>query len=100
MKAYVQENLRVFTAYMKKRLPGVRITEPEGTFVVWVDYAGAGLSAADVEETIAGAGCFAGDEGPDYYGPDTCVRYSLAVPRGELIKALDHLDKALSVKGL
>ena len=58
------------------------------------------LSAADVEETIAGAGCFAGDEGPDYYGPDTCVRYSLAVPRGELVKALDHLDKALSVKGL
>jgi len=100
MKAYVQENLRVFTAYMKKRLPGVRITEPEGTFVVWVDYAGAGLSAADVEETIAGAGCLAGDEGPDYYGSDTCVRYSLAVPRGELIKALDHLDKALSVKGL
>ncbi len=100
MKAYVQENLRLFTDFMKKRLPGAAVTEPEGTFVVWVDYAGAGLSAADIQETIAGAGCFVGDEGPDYYGRETCVRYSLAVPRAELQKALAHLDKALSVKGL
>ena len=100
LKAYVQENLRVFTAYMKKRLPGVRITEPEGTFVVWVDYAGAGLTAQDVHHVIAEAGCFVGDEGPDYYGPDTCVRYSLAVPRAELIRALEKLDQALSLKHL
>lgn len=100
MKAYVQENLRLFTTYMKKRLPGVRITEPEGTFVVWVDYAGAGFTAQEIRETIAGAGCFVGDEGPDYYGWETCVRYSLAVPRAELVKALDHLDQALSLKGL
>lgn len=100
MKAYVQENLRVFTAYMKKRLPGVRVTEPEGTFVVWVDYAGAGLTADDVHHIIGEAGCFVGDEGPDYYGPATCVRYSLAVPRAELCKALDHLDQVLSLKGL
>ncbi len=100
MKAYVQQNLRIFTEFMKKRLPGAVVTEPEGTFVVWVDYAGAGLSAADIQETIAGAGCFVGDEGPDYYGRETCVRYSLAVPRAELRKALDHLDRALSLKGL
>lgn len=100
MKAYVQENLRIFTAFMKKRLPGAVVTEPEGTFVVWVDYAGAGLSASDIQEVIVKAGCFVGDEGPDYYGPDTCVRYSLAVPRAELLKALDHLDKALLLQGL
>lgn len=100
MKAYVQENLRVFTSYIKKRLPGAVVTEPEGTFVVWVDYAGAGLSANDVHHIIGEAGCFVGDEGPDYYGPDTCVRYSLAVPRAELVKALDHLDNVLSLQGL
>lgn len=100
MKAYVQENLRLFTTYMKKRLPGAVVTEPEGTYVVWVDYAGAGLSAEDIRDTIAGAGCFVGDEGPDYYGRETCVRYSLAVPRAELLRALEYLDRALSVKGL
>lgn len=100
MKAYVQENLRIFTSFMKKRLPGAVVTEPEGTFVVWVDYAGAGLTAEDIRQTIAGTGCFVGDEGPDYYGRETCVRYSLAVPRAELVKALDHLDKALSLQGL
>jgi cystathionine beta-lyase len=100
MKAYVQENLRIFTTYIKKRLPGAVVTEPEGTFVVWVDYAGAGLSANDVHHIIGEAGCFVGDEGPDYYGPATCVRYSLAVPRAELVKALDHLDSTLSLQGL
>ena len=100
MKAYVQENLRIFTAYMQKRLPGTAVTQPEGTFVVWVDYAGAGLTVQDIHETIAGAGCFVGDEGPEYYGPETCVRYSLAVPRAELQKALESLDRALSLQGL
>ena len=96
MKAHVQENLRIFTTFMKKRLPGAVVTEPEGTFVVWVDYAGAGLAAEDIRRIIAGAGCFVGDEGPDYYGRETCVRYSLAVPRNELCKALEHLDRTLS----
>lgn len=100
MKAHVQENLRIFATFMKKRLPGAVVTEPEGTFVVWVDYAGAGLTAADIRETIAGKGCFVGDEGPDYYGRETCVRYSLAVPGAELRKALDHLDRVLLLKGL
>ena len=85
---------------MKKRLPGAVITEPEGTFVVWVDYAGAGFTAQDVHQRIAQVSCFVGDEGPDYYGPETCVRYSLAVPRAELIRALDHLDRSLSRKNL
>lgn len=95
MKAYVQENIRLVEEFMKKYLPAVHVDKPEGTFVLWVDYAALGLDAAALENLLVKRGCFAGDQGDEYYGPATCVRYSLAVPRGELEKSLAHLQEAL-----
>ena len=80
---------------MKKYLPEVNVTKPEGTFVIWVDYSALGMDAEALEELLVHKGCFAGDVGDDYYGPDTCVRYSLAVPRNELEKSLEKLKEAL-----
>lgn len=95
LRAYVQENFRLVRDFMKKYLPGAVVTEPEGTFVLWVDFAPAGLSAQDVQQKIVTEGCFAGDPGEDYLGRDTCMRFSLAVPRAELCRSLEHLAQAL-----
>lgn len=95
MKAYVQENISLVEDFMKKYLPAVRVNKPEGTFVIWVDYAALKLDADALEALLVRQGCFAGDRGDEYYGPDTCVRYSLAVPRGELEKSLARLKEAL-----
>ena len=95
MKAYVWENYRLLAEFMQKNLPAVKVTRPEGTFVVWVDYAALGMDAAALDALLVRRGCFAGDTGDEYYGPDACVRYSLAVPRGELEKSLAKLKEAL-----
>ena len=36
-----------------------------------------------------------GDGGEEYFGKNTCVRYSLAVPKAELVKTLDQVATAL-----
>lgn len=95
MKAYVWENFCLVEEFMKKYLPAVKVTKPEGTFVIWVDYSALGMDAEALEDLLVRRGCFAGDMGDDYYGPDTCVRYSLAVPRKELEKSLDKLAETL-----
>ena len=96
LKAYVRKNLELVTDFMQKNLPAVKVTKPEGTFVIWVDYAALGMEAEALEELLVHRGCFAGDRGDEYYGPDTCVRYSLAVPRAELERSLARLQEALS----
>lgn len=95
MKAYVQENFRLLADFMKKYLPAVNVTGPEGTFVVWVDYSPLGMTGEELEQLLVRRGLFAGDAGDEYYGPETCMRYSLAVPRAELIRSLERLKEAL-----
>jgi len=95
MKAYVWENFCLVEEFMQKYLPAAKVTKPEGTFVIWVDYSALGMDAEALEHLLVRQGCFAGDMGDDYYGPDTCVRYSLAVPRKELEKSLDKLAETL-----
>lgn len=96
MRAYVQENVQLLRDFMKKYLPDAVMTQPEGTFVVWVDFAPAGMTAADVNALIVEKGCFAGDPGEEYNGREACMRFSMAVPRAELCKSLGYLAKALN----
>lgn len=98
MKAYVRGNYRVFKAFIQERFPGAVVTEPEGTYVIWVDFAGTGMTGAELVRLISEEGLFVGDEGGEYYGRETCFRYCLAVPRKELIRSLTRLDAALKVR--
>ena len=96
MRAYVQENACMVKEFMKKYLPAAVVTEPEGTFVMWIDFEPAGMSYEDVQAVIVNKGCFAGDPGEDYLGRESCMRFSLAVPRAELKKSLAYLAQALT----
>lgn len=95
MKAYVWQNCCLVNEFMKKYLPQAVVTMPEGTFVIWVDYADAGLTQETLEALLVREGCFAGDAGHEYDGPGTCMRYALAVPRKELEKSLAYLAQVL-----
>ena len=96
LRSYVQENMRIVTAFMKEYFPGAVVTQPEGTFVLWVDFAPAGMSGRDVQALIVEKGCFAGDPGEEYLDREACMRFALAVPRGELERSLRYLAQAIS----
>ena len=44
MKNYVKENIEFVKQYVEKQLPGVNMVEHEGTYLVWLDFRGTGLS--------------------------------------------------------
>lgn len=100
LKAYVWSNYEIFRAFFQKRFPEAVITEPEGSYVVWVDFSGTGMSGKELVQLLCEDGLFTGDEGEDYYGKDTCFRYCLAVPRRELERSLTRLDAALKSRKL
>jgi len=95
MKAYVWKNFEYFRDFLRENLPEAVVTEPEGSFVVWVDYGKTGMDPRQLERLLCEEGLFVGDEGGEFYGRDTCFRYSLAVPLGELKRSLAKLKDAL-----
>jgi len=95
LKSYVWGNYEVFRDFIRENFPGAVVTEPEGSFVVWVDYGGCGMKPEELVKLLCEEGLFVGDEGEEFYGRPTCFRYCLAVPRKDLETSLAYLKKAL-----
>jgi len=100
---YLHENLNYLRSFLKDRIPKVKLVEPEGTFLVWLDFRELGLETKELEQFIAQKGRLAlnsgywfGRQGAGY------ARMTIACPRSRLEEGLTRLEQAidgLSVKG-
>ena len=52
MLKYVKDNIDFISQYVKENLPGVRMVEHEGTYLVWLDFRGIGLDEKTLEHKI------------------------------------------------
>lgn len=96
LMVYLKGNLDFFRSFLRERLPELRLIEPEGTYLLWVDMRGLGLSdaaLADLIENRAGLWLDAGSVfGPDGSGFE---RFNIACPRATLRQALEQLERAV-----
>lgn len=95
LNRYLWDNYLVFDRFLKEQLPKAKLIAPNGTFVLWVDYSAYGDRWNELNGLMREKGMLAGDEGEEYYGKPSCVRYSIAVPREELEKTLVRAAEAL-----
>lgn len=96
MHAYVKDNIAYAEWFVKERLSGVKMAEPEGTYLVWLDFRNLNLSDAKLEELIvkkAGlwldSGRIFGEAGRGFQ------RMNVACPRKTLEEAFVRLEQAL-----
>ncbi len=52
MLSYVKSNIDYVREFTKNELPGVKFIEGEGTFLVWLDFRGTGLSFEEIDRRI------------------------------------------------
>lgn len=93
---YLEENLKYVRSFIGKELPGVRLIEPEGTYLIWVDFSGLGLSDEELEDLIVDKAHLWLDPG-SIFGPETAQfqRFNIACPRKTLEQAFDQLKAAI-----
>lgn len=96
MHAYVRDNIAYVKNYVEQYLPGVRMTEHEGTYLVWLDFSGIGLSETELEDLIVNraklwldGGTMFGECGKGFQ------RINVACPRSILKEAMKRLEGAL-----
>lgn len=94
--AYIQKNIELVRSYVAEHLQGVRMTDHEGTYLVWLDFSGTGLSADELENLIIhraklwlDSGKIFGSSGKGFQ------RINVACPRSVLKEALDRIKEAL-----
>lgn len=94
--AYLEENLRHTRAFLAEHLPQVKLIEPEGTYLLWLDCRGTGLSPEEQEEAIVQRGRIWLDEGRIFgAGGEGFQRINMACPWAILEEGLKRLAFAL-----
>ncbi len=97
LKKYLSGNLNYIREFLKEQLPELKLIEPEGTYLVWIDFKDLKLTEEELEVLIVkkaklwlDAGTIFGPEGIGFQ------RINIACPRVTLAQALKQLKAAIS----
>jgi cystathionine beta-lyase len=95
--AYLAENLRFVREFLAARIPRIRLVEPQGTYLLWLDFTDSGLSETDRKHLIVNQAKLWLDAGSMFgAGGEHFERINIACPRQVLAQALQQLEAALS----
>ncbi|MFX0071421.1 MAG: MalY/PatB family protein [Candidatus Hermodarchaeota archaeon] len=89
---YIQTNLEFLKDYIKKKLPEIKVIEPEGTYLVWLDFRKLGFSVNELSNVLFDKAKVALFEGW-LFGRNGrgFERINIACPRSTLKQALDQI---------
>ena len=92
---YVNANMDYVVNYIGKNLPDLKIRKSEGTYMVWVDFRGTGMTTDEIEHFIIHKAHIGVDMGT-WFGPggEGWLRFNLACPRFLVEKAMEMLSEA------
>ena len=92
---YIEENHARTKSFLAAQLPKVRLVEPEGTYLLWLDFSAYGLSDKELNEKIIHEANLWLDDGPIFgAGGSGFQRINIACPWSTLENGLEHLAKA------
>jgi len=93
---YVRENRDFAIGYLRERLPEIGCAPQEGTYLMWLDFTGLGLSHEAVMDLLVNharvalnSGLFFGEAGRGWF------RMNLATPRANVERTLENIRKAI-----
>ena len=93
---YVRENRDFAISFLRERLPEIGCAPQEGTYLMWLDFSGVGLSHEAVMDLLVNrarvalnSGLFFGETGRGWF------RMNLATPRANVERTLENISKAI-----
>lgn len=100
LKSYLYDNYQYIKTFLEKRLPQIKLIEPEGTYLLWLDCRGLGLSESELEDLVVNKANLWLDRGA-MFGKDGegFERINIACPRKTLAQALEQLADAVGQLG-
>ena len=93
---YLDGNRRLFDEGIA-RIPGLRSTPLEATYLAWVDFSGTGMTPAEVTERVEKVAKIATNHGSSFgKGGESFLRFNLACPRAQVAEAVERLAGAFA----
>ena len=92
---YLQENISFVSTFFKEHLPEVTIMQPEGTYLIWLDFSALNLTDSSLQDKLVHKGKVVLNAGITF-GPEgsNCMRLNIACPKKTLLDGLERIKKA------
>ncbi len=91
--SYLDENMDFLIKFLGEKLPAIKASKSEGTYLVWLDFRGLGLTDEDLVERMVhkarvglNPGFSFGDQGKGF------LRINVGCPRPLLVEALERIE--------
>ena len=98
---YLEKNIEFVREYLEIKIPKIKLIEPEGTYLIWLDCKELGLDDEKLNDLILNKAKLWLDEG-NIFGEvgKFYERINIACPKATLKEALDRLYNALREEGV
>jgi cystathionine beta-lyase len=92
MLPYLQKNVEYLDGFLKEKMPKVKLIKPEGTYLLWLDCRGLGLTTEALDDFFINKALVAADKGY-WFGPEGegFMRINVACPRSIVRQAMEQL---------
>ena len=96
LKDYLRGNVAFLRDTLRDTLPMLKLVEPEGTYLAWVDFSEMGMTPEQLHDLVANRARLWLDDG-NIFGREgeQFQRFVLACPRSTLKEGLDRLARAI-----
>ena len=96
LKKHLLENIDFVRTYLKEKIPQARLIEPEGTYLLWIDFSALGFSDSELDDLIVNKAKVWLDRGTMFGEEGNCYqRINIATPQALLKEAIDRISEAL-----
>lgn len=97
LRNYLSENFKYFKDFIDTRLPQLRVTNIEGTYLAWVDMRALKMNTEELQRFMREKALLALNDGFTFgTGGEGFQRFNLACPRSIVEEALLRLEKAIN----
>ncbi|WP_066056086.1 MalY/PatB family protein [Robertmurraya korlensis] len=95
--AYMAENIRYVQQFLDSELPQIKMMDPEGTYLIWMDCRELGLSDDEIKKSLIEKGKIGLEPGPKYgAGGEGFVRMNIACSKEHVVEGLQRLKAAFA----
>ena len=97
MISYIEQNIDFVDSYLKENIPQVKLTKPQASYLVWLDFTALGMEHKKLVEWLINDahlamndGAMFGQEGEQH------MRMNVGTQRATLLEALENLKNAVN----
>lgn len=93
---YLQGNLDLLVSYTQENIPGVKVIEPQGTYLIWIDFRGLGMDPVELGQFMRDKAKVALEDGFIFgEAGNGFMRMNIACPRPIMGEALRRIESAV-----